>query len=58
MSSFAAKVEAREALKKNVEEFMANGGKITKVKTKPDPSHISRTNEGRGGPSKKKGNKA
>jgi len=44
MSTFKPKTEESAILRKQIDEFLANGGTITKIKTKPDPTFQGQEN--------------
>jgi hypothetical protein len=57
MKMFNTKQNASTQLRSAVEEFLANGGTVTKIKPKKTPKGVLRTNPVLMGPSKRIGNK-
>ena len=55
MKMFNTKKKASNELRSSVEEFLANGGVVTKIKPKKTPKGVSRTNPVLMGPSKRSG---
>ena len=57
MKMFNTRKNASVELRSAVEEFLANGGVVTKIKPKKTPKGVLRTNPVFMGPSKRIGNK-